>query len=231
MDDHTTILNINDWVLRVKEPVGDGPFPVFLLLHGWTGDENSMWIFSARLPENSLMIAPRGIYPASIGGYGWYADRQRKRLPAQTNQWPHVEDFLQAIDNLLEILVARNFPKADFSKLHLVGFSQGAALSYVLSLLNPERVMTLASLSGFMPEGAESLAEDHPLAGKPVFVTHGTQDDLVPVKMARYAVELLEKAGAEVDYCEENVGHKLSASCFRAMEHFFSDRSQCDSTM
>lgn len=228
MDNQTTILNINDWILRIYEPEDEGPFPVFLLLHGWTGDENSMWIFSSRLPEKTLMIAPRGIYPASIGGYGWYADRDMQGLPALTNRWPQVEDFHQAIDSLFEILNASNFPKADFSKLHLVGFSQGAALSYALTLQNPDRVTTLASLSGFMPEGAESLVKDHPLTGKPVFVTHGTQDDLVPVKMARYAVELMERAGAKVDYCEENVGHKLSATCFRSMENFFSGRHWCD---
>jgi phospholipase/carboxylesterase len=224
VDNQTEILEIGDWVLRVKTPEGAGPFPVFLLLHGWTGDENSMWIFSSRLPENTLMIAPRGIFSASMGGYSWYADSRPKRPPAQTNQWPHIDDFRYAIDGLFGILTARNFPKGDFSKLHLVGFSQGAALSYALTLLSPERVMTLASLSGFMPEGAEILAKDHPLAGKSVFVTHGTQDDLVPVKMARYAVELLEAAGARVSYCEEDVGHKLSVTCFKAMENFFSDR-------
>jgi phospholipase/carboxylesterase len=230
MDNQTKIVNNGDWVLRIKEPEGDGPFPVFLLLHGWTGDENSMWIFSSHLPENALMIAPRGTYPASIGGYGWYTDRDRKGLPAQTNQWPQVEDFHQAITGLFELLTARNFPQADFSKLNLVGFSQGAALSYTLTLLNPGRVMTSASLSGFMPEGAEDLVMDHPLTGKSMFVTHGTQDDLVPVKMARHAVELLEKAGAKVDYCEENVGHKLSATCFRSMENFFSGRHLRDIT-
>ncbi|HZD56318.1 MAG TPA: alpha/beta fold hydrolase [Anaerolineales bacterium] len=221
MDNQTEILDIGDWVLRVKEPEGPGPFPVFLLLHGWTGDENSMWIFSPRLPENTLMIAPRGIYSASIGGYSWYVDRHRKRPPSETGQWPHIDDFRHAMDALFEILSLRNFPKADFSKMYTVGFSQGAAFSYALALLNPDRVRSLAGLSGFMPEGAEDLARDHPLAGKSVFITHGTEDDLVPVKMARHAVELLEKAGGKVDYCEENVGHKLSATCFRAMENFF----------
>jgi hypothetical protein len=34
-------------------------------------------------------------------------------------------------------------------------------------------------------------------------------------------VALLEKAGATVTYCEEDVGHKLSAGCFRGLESYF----------
>jgi hypothetical protein len=32
---------------------------------------------------------------------------------------------------------------------------------------------------------------------------------------------LLELGGASVIYCEDDVGHKLSSSCFRGMETFF----------
>jgi predicted esterase len=54
-------------------------------------------------------------------------------------------------------------------------------------------------------------------------MAHGTLDELVPVVRARQAVALLQQAGAQVDYCEDNVGHKLSATCFRSMQVFFED--------
>jgi len=47
-------------------------------------------------------------------------------------------------------------------------------------------------------------------------VAHGTQDQLVPIDRARTSIELLEQAGAQVTYCEDEVGHKLSANaCVR----------------
>jgi predicted esterase len=46
----------------------------------------------------------------------------------------------------------------------------------------------------------------------------------VPIALGRRAVEILELAGASVTYCEDEVGHKLSASCFRGLEAFFSRR-------
>jgi predicted esterase len=54
-----------------------------------------------------------------------------------------------------------------------------------------------------------------------VFVAHGTRDELVPIERGRHTVQTLEQAGAQVTYCEDDVGHKLSAACFRALEAFF----------
>ena len=52
-------LQIGDWHLKVRRPLGEGPFPVIGMLHGWTGDEDLMWVFARRLPPNALLIAPR----------------------------------------------------------------------------------------------------------------------------------------------------------------------------
>jgi phospholipase/carboxylesterase len=207
-------VEIEGWVLRVREPQAEGPHPMILMVHGWTGDENVMWVFAQRLPENALLVAPRAIYPASGGGYGWEKERS---LP-----WPSVEDFRQSIGSLSDLLKLDNFPSADMDNLRMVGFSQGAALIYTFAFLYPDRVRALAGLSGFLPDGVYPLVRERPLIDKPVFVAHGTRDATVPVTRARQSVELLQQAGAEVTYCEDDVGHKLSLNCFRGLEKFFS---------
>jgi phospholipase/carboxylesterase len=103
----------------------------------------------------------------------------------------------------------------------LIGFSQGAALCYTLALLHPERIRALAALSGFMPGGAEDLLAKRPLAGKPVFVAHGRQDNKIPVEQARRSVALLEGSGAQVTYCESDGGHKISADCLTWLADIF----------
>ena len=74
-----------------------------------------------------------------------------------------------------------------------------------------------------MPSGMEQIIAQKPLAGKQVFVSHGTQDNLVPIDRARASMSLLEQAGAQVTYCEADVGHKVSADCLRGLENFFKD--------
>jgi phospholipase/carboxylesterase len=90
-----------------------------------------------------------------------------------------------------------------------------------MALEDGARITALAALSGFMPLDAEEIVTPGLLQGKPVFIAHGTQDDLVPVDRARSAAAILEKAGAQVTLCEDEVGHKLSLGCFQSLEAFF----------
>lgn len=209
-------ITLNGWTLRVRSAHHTSRHPVYLLLHGWTGDESVMWVFANRLPADFLLVAPRAPYPAALGGYSWQAETTR-RLP----DLAELAATVAALDGLLASLQEEgSFSGADFSHIHLMGFSQGAAVAYAYSLLRPERVRSIIGLAGFMPGRVSDAVAPRPLEGKPVFVAHGSQDAIVPVARARQSVELLERAGARVIYCEDDVGHKLGASCFRGMEAF-----------
>ncbi len=196
------------------------------MLHGWTGDENSMWVFARNFPTDRWILAPRGLHAAAQGGYSW-----RPPHPGTSGR-PGLEDLREAAEALIRLVDAYQAHacaepgrsvKIDAGNFDAVGFSQGAALVNVLGCLHPERVRRMGILAGFMPSGMEELVAQKPLAGKPVFVTHGTQDNLVPIDRARASMSLLEQAGAEITYCEADVGHKVSADCLRALEAFFLD--------
>lgn len=212
----TEVLDYQGWRLRLRRPAGETLRPVWLLLHGWTGDENVMWVFANRLPEDVWILAPRGLHATPLGGYGWQ--------PELHKGWPAVADLALAAEGVLDLVrllaADEQFSGADFSRLHLMGFSQGAALAGTLALTQPGRFRSLSMLAGFLPNGAGEFSAARPLAGLPVFVAHGTQDQLVPVARARQAVELLESGGGQVTYCEAEVGHKLSRDCLHGMLGF-----------
>lgn len=208
-----TVMDFQGWRLRWSAPAGPGPHPALLLLHGWTGDENAMWVFTRQLARQYVLLAPRGLYATPQGGFGWQSPERQA--------WPSLADLRPAAESLMELLSTLDFPQADFARLSVMGFSQGAALAYTLALLYPQRVRAVAGLAGFVPQGAETLVEGRPLAGKALFIAHGTQDEVVLISYAHLAAELLARAGAEVNFCESEVGHKLGAICFREMEAFF----------
>jgi phospholipase/carboxylesterase len=108
----------------------------------------------------------------------------------------------------------------DASMVDIIGFSQGAAMTFTLGWLYPQRVRKMGILAGFAPEGAEEALQPGVLRGRHVFVAHGTHDQIVPVAQARRVIQLLQSAGAEVSYCESEVGHKLSADCLGALEMY-----------
>ena len=226
--DDTELLTINGFVIRVRPPATPDGRKAILMIHGWTGDENAMWIFAPRLPKNHWLIAPRGLYTAPMGGYGWNQDYSRP--------WSTVNELQPAIDRLIDLLSPEYFPEIDFAvssdgnveqrPLRLLGFSQGAALSYALALTHPEWVRGVAGLSGFLPGGVDLLPSENPVRGLPVFLAHGSRDQVVPVEKARHARDWLARAGAQVDYCEADVGHKLSVTCFHSLQVFFEDLEQ-----
>src|SRR5258708_36496676 len=94
-----------------------------------------------------------------------------------------------------------------------MGFSQGAAMSNLLTFLYPQRIRKTGILAGFVPRGLEDLAAQRPLEGKPFFVAHGTKDETVPVGRGRASIEILQQAGAPLPYCEDEVGDKASLDC------------------
>jgi phospholipase/carboxylesterase len=206
-------LTMGDWTLKVRVPVGSGPHQVIFLIHGWTGDEKSMWVFSSRLPRNSLLIAPRAPYVSrhpEFGGYSW--------VPERGENFSNLVMFQPASDSFEKLL--SQLPDAlpgEYNRFGMVGFSQGAAFSYTFAMHNSQRVDRLASLAGFLPSETNNLA---PLASIPIFIAHGTEDETVPVSMARSARSSLEAAGVKVSYCESKTGHKLGANCSKQLGEF-----------
>ena len=205
------VQQIDGWTVRLRLAEARGQPPI-LMLHGWTGNEDSMWVFASRFPRYRTLAAPRGLYPAQPVGYGWQDFSRSQGMP--------VCSFIPSVTKLLSWLNSSNFPGVDWSRFSVIGFSQGAALGYCLALLHPDRVVSLVGLAGFVPDDAGLYLQGQPLSGIQAFVAHGRKDELVSVEKARSSVEFLEKAGAQVSYCEDDVGHKLSVNCFKGLEAF-----------
>lgn len=200
------------WFIRVQTGPTDSTHAPLLLLHGWTGDENSMWLFTRGLTDRSI-LAPRGPIPAQ-NGYGW-VPTDLKALPDYAAYLPIAQSVQVQLDIWLHLL---SLPSQPFS---VVGFSQGAALALVLCALYPDRFSSLSLLAGYLPDGnVNHLAN---LKSLPVFIAHGTQDETIPIASARKLSEALRQAGAHLTYCEDEVGHKLGASCFNGLKAFLKE--------
>jgi phospholipase/carboxylesterase len=184
------------------------------MIHGWTGDENSMWVFSRQIAEDYLILAPRGPVSGS-SGFGW--------AELVDGKSPPIHAYRDIADRLLQQadLWLRAHKVDPDTLINLMGFSQGAAMCYAMLAHNPSRFGKIAGLSGFLPEETDSLLPSGHLNGKEIFVAHGTKDETIPLDFAQKTVNVLEKAGAKVFYCEEAVGHKLGAACSRGLKDFF----------
>jgi phospholipase/carboxylesterase len=206
--------SFTNWNFRFLPARGD-PSRLLVLIHGWGGDEDSMWVFARKVPPGTAVISPRGPYKIAETGYSWRA------ITPGLEGLPNFDDFRPSTKALIDFIDdwssgnGMNFPQVD-----LIGFSQGAAISYSMALLYPARVRSVAALSGFIPAGGEKLIAAQLLVGKSVYIAHGRQDKMVPIEHAYNAVKLLERGGAKVTFCETDEGHKVSIACFSGLKKF-----------
>jgi phospholipase/carboxylesterase len=173
------------------------------MLHGRYGDEEAMWIFRRSAPVNWLKIAPRGIVDEGGGMFSW--------LHQEYGVWPQLPAFDDAVSAVTRFIQA--LPRvynSDPERMYLMGFSQGAAVSYATAMRHLGLVQAIAGLVGFMPEGC---ADPQSLAGleaMPMFMAVGLRDERIPYAQSLGCARNLLMANADLSYNEYNTGHRLN---------------------
>ena len=213
----TELIELNNRQLRIRKPANRSSNRVLMLLHGWSGDENSMWIFTEDIPQDYWVISPRAPYSTGAKGYSW-------RNVIQESSWgsPKISDFQSVMNDLIQLIGDwAILNSVDLKSIDLIGFSQGAALVCTLLLNGRVNIEKVACLAGFMPDGGKEMAIPGMLKGKKIFVSHGIGDEVVPLNRGQKMVEILEYAGADVELCAEEVGHRVGIQCFKGLKDFF----------
>jgi phospholipase/carboxylesterase len=183
--------------------------PLIFMLHGLFGDENVMWLFDHALPRSATVISPRALFPAA-DGFSWTRSVDHGEI-ASADFTPAIE----ALQSFIPEMIARY--DCDPQRVIVMGFSQGAALSYALSLTQSNLARGVIALAGFMPfdfthseRSREAAKSKSPIQPR-YLIIHSSDDDIVPIALAREARSALEGRGAFVEYHEYPGGHKVSA--------------------
>lgn len=186
--------------------------PVLVLLHGYGSNEEDLFSFSSELRDHYYIISARAPFDLQYKSYAWYAinfDTDENKF-SDHNQARESRDL---IATFIDELVA-NFP-IDSNKVTLVGFSQGAILSYAVALSYPEKIERVVAMSGYL--NTEILKDDYlknSFSKLSVFSSHGTVDQVIPVEWARKAKPFLDNLGVKTTYKEYPIGHGISPQNF-----------------
>ena len=183
-----------------REPDGE-PTGALVLLHGRGADEHDLFPLLDLLdPERRLLgITPGGPLHLAPGGRHWYA---LGGIPT-----PDPVTFHQTAPRLSAFLDELPVP---MERVVLGGFSQGAVMSYAMSLgADRPRPAALIAMSGFLPRVEDWALHPERLAGVPVGIAHGSLDPVIPAQFAAEAEATLVAAGAEVIRLSTPVPHMV----------------------
>jgi phospholipase/carboxylesterase len=203
------------------EPVGDGPHPTILALHGWGASGMDLLGLAPYLAGGQfLVLCPQGCVEVPLGpmvGYGWF--------PITMGAPPDPEAFAAGLDDVRDFLAAalRRYP-INTNKLVALGFSQGGVIAYALALAEPERFAGLVALSSWLPI---PLAETLPPRSRerlPALVHHGAHDELIDVARGRESVEALRRLQVPVAYREFDMGHEITADSLTDLSTWLEDK-------
>ena len=186
--------------------------PVLILLHGYGSNEEDLFSFATELPEEYFVISVRAPYGLLPYGNAWYAIH----FDADENKFSDDEQAIESRDiiaNFIDEIVTK-YP-IDKSNVKLIGFSQGAILSYATALSYPEKISRVVALSGYLNENIiiENYKEKNNQHLQ-FFISHGSVDQVIPVDWARKASPFIENLGLDVTYKEYPVGHGVAPQNF-----------------
>ena len=112
----------------------------------------------------------------------------------------------------VEALIARERARGIAAgRMVLAGFSQGGAMALHTGLRHAEGLAGILALSCFLPV-ADTLAGEASPANRavPIFMAHGTRDDIIPLARARRARDVLLSLGYGVQWHEYPMPHSVS---------------------
>ncbi len=197
---------------------------LIVLVHGRGGDETSLFSKKSVLPENAIVIAPRG--PIDMGGtasFGWYNVTNGKEAPEPVEA--EAENSRVALAAFIKKMQKKYHINAE--KTVVWGFSQGGAMALSMVLTYPDVAKTAVNTSGrildqFVPKFQPKTVLEHVI----VFSGHGTNDKLLPVKFAKNNKETLAKKGVNIELHEYPIGHELSEAELKDIKEWLKNMPQ-----
>jgi phospholipase/carboxylesterase len=195
--------------------------PLMIMLHGYGSNEKDLIQLAPMLHQGMRYISARAPLTLDFGIYGWFPI---EFIPTGiiVNYDAAAEARTMLIDFIREVIAEYNPPGG---KVFLMGFSQGAVMSYLAAFHAPELLHAVIALSGQLPEKSlpsEPLRQD--IIDLPFLVMHGLYDDVLPIEKGRRSKEWLQHHVRDLVYREYPVAHQISEEGIRLLQSWLEEK-------
>lgn len=204
-----------DHVLKPSR-LTSGKAPAIIMLHGYGSDENDLFSFAPELDDDYLIVSAKAPIKMMPFGNAWYDIN----FDANQNKFTNDEQAVESCDLIVQFIdeVVENY-NANPKKITLLGFSQGAILSYAVALSYPEKISQVVAMSGYVHQPILKKGyENNDFSKLRFYCSHGSVDQVVPVDWDRKTKPFLDNLKIENTYSEFPVGHGVNPDNFSEMK-------------
>lgn len=198
-----------------QEPLDQTQKPITLIwLHGLGVDSSDFESFQKELSQfgdlnNVRMVLPsaplRDITAYNMKMNGWY-DLLDETFEEEAKE--DIDGMNQAAETITA-LIEQERQKYPDSPIWLGGFSQGAAMAILVGLSQITPLAGVIALSGYVPKHPRFDELSDVAKQTPVFMAHGTLDPVISLVQAKKGLEVLNKAGASVEFFDYPMVHEI----------------------
>lgn len=210
-----------DYIVREPENITPDTSILFML-HGYGSNEQDLFSFRESLPEDWILVSFRAPKDTQFEGYSWYDIDFNN-----PEQFIDIEQAQEALTSVTEnIMAIVNKYGLTTGKTHLCGFSQGGILCYALALKYPQLFNLVACLSCYPEEKllTDIVKEKKKLENLRFFVSHGTDDAIIPFEWAKKGADLLYDLSCYFTFREYMSGHGVNQKNYIDLMEFFSKK-------
>ena len=197
---------------RIKKAItGVPPYPCLFLLHGYGSNADDLFSFVDYFAEKLTVISLEAPLTTPFGGKAWYSIH----FDAAQDKWSDLkeaEKSLYAITQQLDYFIKEY--DLNHKDIGLMGFSQGAILSWSLLLDHPEQFRRAVCMSGYINTQLLSKNIDE-YQNILAYASHGTNDQTIPYKWSETSVNKLRLNNPKISFNSYPDGHNISPENLR----------------
>lgn len=192
--------------------------PIIILLHGVGSNEKDLFSIANQIPGKYLVISARAPIALNSNSFAWYQVDFSKGRP--------VYDSNEAEKSRLTIIefigdIKKKYA-IDSNEIFLLGFSQGAIMSYSVALTRPDLIKGMVAISGrLLEEIKPKVVDDTKFKNLNLLIVHGKNDNVLSIDYARNANEFLKTKIHNTFLKEYNAGHEITNEMLEDVIHWF----------
>jgi phospholipase/carboxylesterase len=178
---------------------------IIILIHGFGSNEQDLISLAPSIAGNHVFVSVRGPVTINPNQFAWFN--------VQFNGSQRIIDSEQAQSSgkLLIEFINQISQEFDTDNVTLLGFSQGAMMSYDIVFSGPNLINKVIALGGRILDQTKAKAILKTELKTPnVLIAHGNQDQTVPIYFAGDAEEFLSSLNIKNVLKTYPIGHTIS---------------------